>query len=84
MAKIKIFALGGLGENGKNMYVVEVNQHIFLPFSPSPPSAKILIFAICIFLSIYFNIISSIDYNTYLLFLQMNYYVLFLFLVIFL
>ena len=30
MAKIKIFALGGLGENGKNMYVVEVNQHIFI------------------------------------------------------
>lgn len=30
MAKIKIFALGGLGENGKNMYVVEVNEHIFI------------------------------------------------------
>ena len=33
MAKIKIFALGGLGENGKNMYVVEVNQHIFIVFT---------------------------------------------------
>lgn len=30
MAKIKIFALGGLGENGKNMYVVDVNEHIFI------------------------------------------------------
>ncbi len=30
MANIKIFALGGLGENGKNMYVVEVNEHIFI------------------------------------------------------
>lgn len=30
MANIKFFALGGLGENGKNMYVVEVNDHIFI------------------------------------------------------
>ncbi len=30
MAKIKIFALGGLGENGKNMYVVEVDDRIFI------------------------------------------------------
>ncbi len=30
MANIKIFALGGLGENGKNMYVVEVDNHIFI------------------------------------------------------
>ena len=30
MSKIKIFSLGGLNENGKNMYVVEVNQHIFI------------------------------------------------------
>ncbi len=29
-SKIKIFALGGLGENGKNMYVVEVNGKIFI------------------------------------------------------
>ncbi len=29
-SKIKIFALGGLGENGKNMYVVEVNEKIFI------------------------------------------------------
>ncbi len=29
-SKIKIFALGGLGENGKNMYVVEVNDNIFI------------------------------------------------------
>lgn len=27
---IKLFALGGLGENGKNMYVVEVNNDIFI------------------------------------------------------
>lgn len=30
MAKIKIFSLGGLNENGKNMYVVEVNKDIFV------------------------------------------------------
>ena len=28
--KIKIFGLGGLNENGKNMYVVEVNKDIFV------------------------------------------------------
>ncbi len=30
MAKIKIFALGGLNEDGKNMYVVEVDKDIFV------------------------------------------------------
>lgn len=30
MAKIKIMALGGLGENGKNMYLVDVNNRIFI------------------------------------------------------
>lgn len=30
MSKIKFFALGGLGENGKNMYVVEVDEKIFV------------------------------------------------------
>ena len=30
MSKIKIFALGGLNENGKNMYIVEVNDNIFV------------------------------------------------------
>lgn len=30
MSKIKIFALGGLNEIGKNMYVVEVDQDIYL------------------------------------------------------
>ena len=30
MAKIKMFALGGLNETGKNMYVIEVNQDIFV------------------------------------------------------
>lgn len=30
MSKIKIFALGGLNENGKNMYVVKVNNDIFV------------------------------------------------------
>ena len=30
MSNIKIRALGGMGENGKNMYVVEVNQQIFV------------------------------------------------------
>lgn len=30
MANIKIMALGGLGENGKNLYVVEVNTRIFI------------------------------------------------------
>ncbi len=30
MSKIKIFALGGLNENGKNMYVVEVDNSLFI------------------------------------------------------
>lgn len=30
MSKIKIFALGGLNENGKNMYVVDVDKDIFI------------------------------------------------------
>jgi len=30
MSKIKIFALGGLNENGKNLYVVEVDESIFV------------------------------------------------------
>ena len=30
MSKIKIFALGGLNEDGKNMYVVEVDRDIFV------------------------------------------------------
>jgi len=30
MSKIKIFALGGLNENGKNMYVVEVDKAIYV------------------------------------------------------
>ena len=30
MSKIRIFSLGGLNENGKNMYVVEVDEYIFV------------------------------------------------------
>ena len=30
MANIKLFSLGGIGENGKNMYIVEVNSKIFI------------------------------------------------------
>jgi hypothetical protein len=30
MSKIRIFALGGLDEDGKNMYVVENNEDIFV------------------------------------------------------
>ena len=30
MSKIKFFGLGGLGENGKNMYVCEVDESIFV------------------------------------------------------
>ena len=30
MSKIKVFSLGGLNENGKNMYVVEVDKKIFV------------------------------------------------------
>ena len=30
MNQVRIFALGGLDENGKNMYVVEVNEAIFI------------------------------------------------------
>ena len=30
MSKIKIFALGGLNENGKNMYVIDVDNDLFI------------------------------------------------------
>ena len=30
MSKIKIFSLGGLNENGKNMYIVEIDKDIFV------------------------------------------------------
>ena len=30
MSKIKLFALGGQNENGKNMYVIEINNNIFV------------------------------------------------------
>ena len=30
MSKIKLFALGGQNENGKNMYVVNVDKDIFV------------------------------------------------------
>jgi ribonuclease J len=30
VSKIRIFSLGGLNENGKNMYVIEVNKDIFV------------------------------------------------------
>ena len=30
MSKIKIFSLGGLNENGKNMFVIEVDKEIFV------------------------------------------------------
>ena len=30
MSKIKIFSLGGLNELGKNMFVIEVNNDIFV------------------------------------------------------
>ena len=30
MSKIRIFGLGGLNENGKNLYVVEVDKKIFV------------------------------------------------------
>ena len=32
MSKIKIFSLGGLNENGKNMYIVEVDKDILVDF----------------------------------------------------
>ena len=30
MSKIKIFSLGGLNENGKNTYIVEIDEKIFI------------------------------------------------------
>ena len=30
MARVKIFALGGLGENGKNMYCIDVDNNLFI------------------------------------------------------
>ncbi len=40
MSNIKIFALGGLGENGKNLYCVEVDKQIFVleAGSKNPPA----------------------------------------------
>ena len=29
-AKLRVFALGGLGEIGKNMYIIETNQDILI------------------------------------------------------
>ena len=43
MSKIKIFALGGLNENGKNMYVVNVDENIFVFYAGLKyPSANML------------------------------------------
>ena len=30
MSKIKLFALGGQNENGKNMYIIEIDKSIFV------------------------------------------------------
>jgi len=30
MSQVRFFSLGGLGENGKNMYVIEVDQQLFI------------------------------------------------------
>ena len=30
MNKIKIFSLGGLNENGKNTYIIEIDEKIFV------------------------------------------------------
>ena len=30
MSKIRLFSLGGLDENGKNTYIVEVDENIFI------------------------------------------------------
>ena len=30
MSKIKLFSLGGLDENGKNMFIIEVDKEIFV------------------------------------------------------
>ena len=43
MSKIKIFSLGGLNENGKNMYVVDVDDNVFVfDAGLKYPSAKML------------------------------------------
>lgn len=43
MSKIRIFGLGGLNENGKNMYIVEVDDHIFIfDAGLKYPTAKML------------------------------------------
>ena len=30
MSKIKIFSMGGLDENGKNLYIIEVDEDLFV------------------------------------------------------
>lgn len=43
MCKIKIFALGGLNENGKNMYIVDVDDNMFIfDAGLKYPSSKML------------------------------------------
>ena len=50
--KVKIFALGGLDEHGKNMYVIEINNDIFglFPFVFLWFSLFILCYNICFLL----------------------------------
>ena len=43
MSKIKIFALGGLNENGKNMYVVDVDNNLFVLESLDSNSIELLL-----------------------------------------
>ncbi len=42
-SKVRIFALGGLGENGKNMYVVEVDNGIYVfDAGLKPPTSELI------------------------------------------
>ena len=51
MSNISLTTLGGVRENGKNMYIAEIDgsilaMYIFFPFSRTPPSVVKLILLI--------------------------------------
>ena len=63
MSKIKIFSLGGLNENSKNMYVVEIADNINAPSLIIPNSNINIGIPIAIVLSAFIIFILSIILN---------------------
>ena len=89
--KTYVFALGGLGEVGKNMYCIYRNDeiiiisslciktYIFLPTSPRPPRAKTYVLSFLnILISFHLFFIKESTYVIILLFFNFVYIVTFL------